>query len=57
MIKFENNLVDVDPRFVNLKQQDFRLQPESPAFSLGFKQIPVGNIGLYTDEFRDNRLP
>ena len=45
------------PRFVNLRQQDFRLQPESPAFSLGFKQIPVGKIGLYIDEFRDKRLP
>ena len=45
------------PRFINLRQQDFRLQPDSPAFSLGFKQIPVGKLGLYTDEFRNNRLP
>jgi Right handed beta helix region len=52
LVKFEDNLVDVDPCFVNLQRQDFRLRPESKAFSLGFKQIPVEKIGLYLDEYR-----
>ncbi len=52
LIKFEDNLVDTDPHFVDLERQDFRLRPDSPAFSLGFQQIPVEKIGLYRDEYR-----
>jgi hypothetical protein len=51
-IKFEDNLVDKDPHFVDIEQQDFRLRSDSPAFSLGFKQVPVEKIGLYGDEYR-----
>jgi hypothetical protein len=56
LIKFEDNLVDTDPHFVNLEQQDFRLHPDSPAFSLGFQRIPVEKIGLYRDEYRTRDL-
>lgn len=38
-----------DPRFVNASQFDFRLQPDSPAFQLGFVPIDAGEIGLYGD--------
>jgi hypothetical protein len=30
----------------------FRLQPNSPALKLGFQQIPVEKIGLYSDPRR-----
>jgi len=35
-----------DPMFVDWKHDDFRLKPESPAFKLGFKAIPVEEIGI-----------
>lgn len=34
-----------DPRFVNAGEDNYRLSPESPAFALGFKPIPVELIG------------
>ena len=47
-----DNLVDQDPMFVNAAKLDFRLKPESPAFKLGFKPIPIEKIGLYADRDR-----
>ncbi len=35
-----------DPLFIDWKNDDFRLKPESPAFKLGFKAIPVEEIGV-----------
>ncbi len=48
----EDNLVDEDPKFVDREKLDFRLQEGSPAFALGFKPIPVEEIGLYQDNRR-----
>ena len=41
-----------DPLFINAAQDDYRLKPESPAFKLGFKPIPVEKIGCYRDDLR-----
>ena len=41
-----------DPLFVNADKDDYRLKPNSPAFALGFKPIPVEKIGPYPDELR-----
>jgi parallel beta-helix repeat protein len=41
-----------DPLFVAPEKDDYRLKPESPAFKLGFKPIPVEMIGPYADELR-----
>jgi len=41
-----------DPLFVNAAQDDYRLQPASPAYRLGFQTIPVAKIGPYQDELR-----
>jgi hypothetical protein len=41
-----------DPRFVDAAAGDYRLQPDSPAFALGFEPIPIDQIGLYEDELR-----
>jgi hypothetical protein len=35
-----------DPLFVDWPKDDFRLKAESPAFKLGFKKIPVEEIGV-----------
>lgn len=56
-VTFTDNLLDQDPLFVGAKKladpksfpvaTDFALKPQSPAFKLGFKAIPVEQIGLY----------
>jgi hypothetical protein len=51
-VTLTDNLVGEDPKFVDAAKQDFRLQPDSPAFKLGFKPIPVEQIGLYADPLR-----
>ncbi|NLX14114.1 MAG: right-handed parallel beta-helix repeat-containing protein [Phycisphaerales bacterium] len=57
IVTIENNLVDVDPLFIDAAKQDFRLRPESPAWAKGFKPIPFERIGLYTDEVRKSIPP
>jgi len=47
-LTFEDNLIDEDPRFVDAEKHDYRLKEDSPAHKLGFKPIPVGEMGLKT---------
>jgi len=54
-VTFENNLVDQDPHFVDADQRNFQLRPDSPAWQLGFQKIPVEQIGLREDEWRQAR--
>ena len=44
---FDKNSVVADPLFVDPENDDYRLRPDSPAFQLGFKPIPVERIGPY----------
>jgi hypothetical protein len=46
-LTIENNLIEGDPLFIDRENHDFRLQADSPAFDLGFEQIPVEKIGCY----------
>jgi hypothetical protein len=48
----DQHSVIADPRFENRRAGDYRLQPNSPAFALGFQPIPVEKIGPYQDEWR-----
>lgn len=43
---WDKNSLVADPKFVDWKNDNFRLQPDSPAFKLGFKNIPVEKIGV-----------
>ena len=52
LVKFEDNLLDQDPLFVDDAHQNFHLRNDSPAYKLGFKRIPIEKIGLYQDELR-----
>jgi hypothetical protein len=45
----QNMFLDRDPGFVDLSKHDVRLRDDSPAFLLGFQQIPVDKIGLRRD--------
>lgn len=47
----EHSIV-ADPLFVDAENDDYRLKPNSPAFKVGFKPIPVDEIGPYEDELR-----
>jgi hypothetical protein len=51
-VEVVDNLIAGDPGFVDQAKADFRLRPDSRAFKLGFKPIPIDQIGLVRDEYR-----
>ena len=51
--KFKENLyLEANPGIVDAEHHDFNLSQDSPAWKLGFKPIPFGEIGLRIDEYR-----
>jgi len=48
----DTHSVIADPQFVDRAADNYRLKPGSPALKLGFKPIPVDQIGPYQDELR-----
>jgi hypothetical protein len=46
-VRFADNLIDVDPLFVDAENGDFNLRDDSPALARGFVPIPLDKIGLY----------
>ena len=51
-ITFLDNCVDGDPQFDGRPPETFSLRDSSPAYRLGFREIPFDKIGLYVDEYR-----
>jgi homoserine acetyltransferase len=51
-VEVTDNLTAGDPGFVDRAKADFRLRPDSPALKLGFKPLPLEQIGLLQDEYR-----
>ena len=54
---FDAESMLADPRFYAPEEDDYRLRKDSPAFALGFEEIPEEQIGLYPDEFRASWPP
>jgi len=51
-VKFEDNLIDVDPRFAGKPPADFSLANDSPALKLGLRPVPLEKIGVYPSDDR-----
>jgi hypothetical protein len=47
-----NILLQGDPGFGDLRTQDFRFSPQSPAARFNFDPIPFAKMGLVTDDYR-----
>ena len=52
LVKIEDNLINIDPLFVDAPAGNFQLRADSPAWKLGFQKIAVEQIGLYHDDLR-----
>lgn len=52
LVQRGNILTNKDPGFVDFKHGNLQLRDDSRAFKLGFKRIPMEQIGLIRDEFR-----
>ena len=48
----DNIIIEGDPGFVDIENENFHLKKDSPALDLGFKPIPIEKIGLFVDEYR-----
>lgn len=47
-----NMVINTDPGFIDVDNENFQLKEDSPAYKLGFKRIPTEKIGLYKDQYR-----
>lgn len=54
---FDKDSLLVDPAFFKPEEDNYLLKEGSPAFGLGFKDIPDYRIGLHNDEFRASWPP
>ncbi len=52
MVEVRDNFVREDPHFIDAASGDFRLKDDSPAYKLGFKKIPIEQIGLVEENNR-----
>lgn len=48
----DNHSLIADPLFMDPEKGDYRLRKDSPAFSIGFKPIPMDRIGPYQSDQR-----
>ena len=51
-VVFEDNLTQGDAGFVDAAGRNFQLRADSPAWKLGFRRIPIDEIGLEKDGYR-----
>ncbi len=49
----KGNIITKDEiKLIDMPNRNFNPKPDSPAYKLGFKNIPVEKIGLFKDEYR-----
>jgi len=46
---YDEHSIIADPLFVDPEQNDYRLQPDSPALDIGFKPFDLNEAGVYGD--------
>ncbi len=49
---WDKDSIVANPSFVAADEDDFRLNPDSPAKKIGFEPLPLDKMGLYPDELR-----
>ncbi|MBP34345.1 MAG: hypothetical protein CMP31_01635 [Roseibacillus sp.] len=52
MVTIKDNLVNPNPGFQDREKENFQFRDDSPVWKLGFKRIPVEQIGLQSDAHR-----
>ncbi|MBF0593359.1 MAG: right-handed parallel beta-helix repeat-containing protein [Candidatus Omnitrophica bacterium] len=45
-LDMRDNMVGIDPHFVDVSKNNFQLKDDSPAYVMGFQKIPFEDIGL-----------
>ena len=50
--RYGNIVMEGNPGFVDVENEDFRLKDDCVAYTIGFKPIPFDKIGLYVDVYR-----
>ncbi len=45
-LAIKDNFTQADPGFIDRARSDFRLRPDAPAFSIGFRPLPIEDIGI-----------
>ena len=46
MLNTSDNLIDIDPHFIDPGAGNYQVRDDSPALGLGFKRLPIEQIGL-----------
>ncbi|MCK9252560.1 MAG: right-handed parallel beta-helix repeat-containing protein [Clostridiales bacterium] len=48
----DTDSLEADPGFIDPERDDYRLRPDSPAYTLGFEDLPIDRMGPYRSEER-----
>ena len=56
-VGLKDNIVDAHQGFLSPDEGNYQLREDSPAYKLGFKRIPMEDIGLYRKALTDGTKP
>lgn len=52
----DTHSIAANPQFENMKEMNFKLKKNSPAFKLGFKEFDLDNVGATISEYRQEAM-